>query len=135
MHEHVRLVTLTGPGGVGKTLLALHMAAQLVERYPDGVWFVRLERLSDTALVLPTIAETLRLHESAQQSIEQVLRKHLRERRMLLVLDNFEHVLGAAPQVSELLVVSPGLKVLVTSRHTAPSARRARDPCTASGSG
>ena len=122
--QDIRLVVLTGPGGVGKTQLALHMAAHMVgEYYLDGVWFVRLERLSDAALVLPTVAETLGLRESAQQSIEQVLREHLRDKRMLLVLDNFEHVVEAAPQVAELLAVSPGLKVLADQSRTATPAQ------------
>jgi predicted ATPase len=114
--EEVRLVTLTGPGGVGKTRLAQQVAADLTLDFPGGVWFVRLARLDNPALVLPTVAETLGLRESGEHLIEQVLREYLRERRLLLLLDNFEHVLGAAPGVADLLELSPGLNVLVTSR-------------------
>ncbi|HEV2456890.1 MAG TPA: helix-turn-helix domain-containing protein, partial [Ktedonobacterales bacterium] len=112
----VRLVTLTGPGGVGKTRLALQVAAELVDDFADGVWFVSLSRLSDPALVLLTIARTLGLRELGSRSIQEQLRAHLQTRRLLLVLDNCEQVVAAAPEVAELLESSPGLKVLVTSR-------------------
>jgi predicted ATPase/DNA-binding XRE family transcriptional regulator len=114
--EHAQLVTITGMGGIGKTRVAMQVAAELVEDFPDGVWFVRLASLSDHTLVLPTIAETLALRENVKEVIEQVLLEHLRMRRVLLLLDNFEHVREAAPKVAELLGGSPGLKVLVTSR-------------------
>jgi predicted ATPase len=114
--DDVRLVTLTGPGGVGKTRLGLQVAAELVAEYADGVWFVRLSRLTDPELVLPTIGQTLGLHEAGSQPISEVLREYVRTRQVLLLLDNFEQVVGASPQVAELLATSPGLKVLVTSR-------------------
>jgi predicted ATPase/class 3 adenylate cyclase len=114
--DEVRLVTLTGPGGVGKTRLGLQVAAELVEEFTDGVWFVRLSRLSDPALVLPTIAQTLGLREAGSQSSEALLREYLRTRHLLLLLDNFEQVAGAAPSMAELLASSPKLQVLVTSR-------------------
>jgi len=114
--DAVRLVTLTGPGGVGKTRLGLQVAAELVDEYADGVWFVRLSRLVDPALVLPTIAHILGLQEAGRQPVEAVLREWLRTRAVLLLLDNFEQVAAAAPEVAELLAASPGLKVLVTSR-------------------
>ncbi|HEV2459684.1 MAG TPA: helix-turn-helix domain-containing protein, partial [Ktedonobacterales bacterium] len=114
--DAVRLVTLTGPGGVGKTRLGLQVAAELVDEYADGVWFVRLSRLVDPALVLPTIAHILGLQEAGRQPVEAVLREWLRTRAVLLLLDNFEQVVAAAPEVAELLAASPGLKVLVTSR-------------------
>jgi predicted ATPase/Tfp pilus assembly protein PilF len=114
--SEVRLVTLTGPGGTGKTRLGLHVAAELSETFADGVWLVRLSRLADPALVLPTIAQTLGLRETGSQPMEEVLREYVRTRQLLLVLDNFEQVVGAARSVAELLAMSPGLKVLVTSR-------------------
>jgi predicted ATPase len=114
--DDVRLVTLTGPGGIGKTSLAVQVAADLVDAFPDGVWFVRLSALSDPALVVPTVAQTLGLREQGSQPFAEILREHLRERRLLLVLDNFEQVVGAAPEVAALLAAAPRLRVLVTSR-------------------
>jgi predicted ATPase/class 3 adenylate cyclase len=114
----VRVVTLTGPGGVGKTRLALQVAAELVEAFADGVWFVRLSRLADPALVLPTIAQTLGLREAGSVPIAALLREYLQSRKMILVLDNFEQVVAAAPVVAELQAGCPGLRVLVTSRVT-----------------
>lgn len=111
-----RLVTLTGPGGIGKTRLAVQVAAELVEDFADGVWFVRLSRLSDPTLVIPTIAHTLGLKEQGSQPIAATLRAHVTAKRLLLVLDNFEHVVGAANEVADLLAASPGLRLLVTSR-------------------
>jgi predicted ATPase len=112
----VRLVTLTGLGGIGKTRLAVQVAADLVEDFADGIWFVRLSRLVDPALVVPTIAQTLGLQEQESQPFAEVLRAHLADRSLLLVLDNFEQVVAAALDVAGLLAASPGLRVLVTSR-------------------
>lgn len=112
----VRLVTLTGPGGIGKTRLAIQVAADLLHDFADGVWFVRLSRLTDPSLVIPKIAETLGLKEAGDQSIADLLRIHLRERCVMLVLDNCEHVAAAAPDIAELLEASPALKVMATSR-------------------
>jgi predicted ATPase/class 3 adenylate cyclase len=112
----VRLVTLTGPGGIGKTRLAVQVAADVLDVFPDGVWFVRLSRLSDPELVIPTIAQSLGLKEAGSQPLAELLRAHLAERRLLLVLDNFEQVVGAASAVAGLLAASPGLRALVTSR-------------------
>jgi predicted ATPase/class 3 adenylate cyclase len=114
--EDVRLVTLTGPGSVGKTRLSLQVAAEVLDAFPDGVWNVRLSRLTDPALVVPTIAATLELKESGTVPVAEVLRNHLRDKALLLVLDNFEQVVVAASQVGEPLAHSPGLKLLVTSR-------------------
>jgi predicted ATPase len=88
----------------------------LLEEYLDGVWFVRLSHLTDPELVLPTIAQTLGLKEVLGQPIAQYLAEYLREKQLLLLLDNFEQIVAAAPKVGELLSGSPGLKVLVTSR-------------------
>jgi predicted ATPase/class 3 adenylate cyclase len=114
--EAVRLVTLTGPGGIGKTRLAVQVAAEVLDDFPDGVWFVRLSRLTDPSLVVPTIAQTLGLKEADSQPIAETLREHLQTKRVLLVLDNFEQVVGAAPEVAALRESAPHLKVLVTSR-------------------
>jgi predicted ATPase len=105
-----RLVTLTGPGGSGKTRLALQAAAELVECFRDGVWFVALAPLRDARLVLPTIAQTLGVREP------QTPGEYLRTKETLLVLDNLERLLDSVPDLSELLGLAPGLKLLVTSR-------------------
>ena len=112
----VRLVTLTGPGGVGKTRLAIAAAFELLGDFPDGVWFVRLSRLTDPALVIPTIAKTLGVAETGDQPVADALCAYLRERSLLLVLDNCEHLATAAPDIAELLQASPALKALTTSR-------------------
>ena len=114
--EDVRLLTLTGPGGTGKTRLALQVAADLLDDYKDGVYFVALAPLSDPTLVVSTIAQTLGVKESGGRSIIQSLLDYLREKALLLALDNFEQVTAAAPQVAELLANSPRLNVLATSR-------------------
>jgi predicted ATPase/class 3 adenylate cyclase len=111
-----RLVTLTGPGGIGKTRLAVQVAAEVLDDFADGVWLVRLSRLTDPTLVVPTIAQTLGLKEGGSQPITATLQEHLRPRRLLLVLDNFERVVAAAPEVAVLLAGSLGLHVLATSR-------------------
>jgi predicted ATPase len=114
--QDVRLVTLTGPGGTGKTRLALHAAAQAVELFPNGVWFVALEAVQDPTLVLPTIAQTIGLYESGDKPLATALREYLEGQRVLFVLDNFEQLLDASPAVSDLLSGSAGVKVVVTSR-------------------
>jgi predicted ATPase/class 3 adenylate cyclase/Tfp pilus assembly protein PilF len=112
----VRLLTLTGPGGTGKTRLALQVASELVEHYPDGVWFVPLAPIASPGRVASAIAEVLGVRESPGEPIADSLRSYLRSRRLLLLLDNFEHVVDAAPLVSTLLAEDPGLQVLATSR-------------------
>jgi predicted ATPase/class 3 adenylate cyclase/Tfp pilus assembly protein PilF len=111
-----RLLTLTGPGGTGKTRLALQAAADLLEDFPDGTFFVQLATLTDADLFISAVAETLGVRETGEQALDDSLKNYLSERRMLLVLDNFEQVLEAAPTVTELLTVAPELKVLTTSR-------------------
>jgi predicted ATPase len=114
--EETRLLTLTGPGGIGKTRLALQAAADLLEDFSDGTFFVPLATLTQAELLVPAIAETLGVRETGEQPLDESLKDYLSQRRLLLVLDNFEQVLGAAPAVTELLAGAPGLKVLVTSR-------------------
>ncbi len=112
----VRLLVLTGPGGIGKTRMALQIATDLRQDFSAGVCFVSLETLRDPALVAPTIANALGLRESARESVLNQLKGSLREQHFLLVLDNFEQVAAAAPLLSELLAACPQLKVLVSSR-------------------
>ena len=111
----VRLVTLTGPGGVGKTRLALAVAHELAADFPDGVWFVGLADVRDPALVLQTIAGALGVDEAGDDFLTP-LKRHLAQRRLLLLLDNFEQVDEAAPVVSEVLAAAAGVCALVTSR-------------------
>lgn len=114
----VRLLTLTGPGGVGKTRLGLRVAEKLSEDFEDGVCFVALAANSDPELVVSTIAQTLELQEAGGRPLFELLKVYLRDKRRLLLLDNFEHVAEAGPVVTELLETCPRLKVLVTSRET-----------------
>src|ERR671910_104699 len=114
--DETRLLTLTGPGGTGKTRLALQAAADLLEDFPDGTFFVPLATLTEADLFFSAVAETLGVKETGEQPLFESLKDYLSERRLLLVLDNFEQVLEAAPAVTELLAVTPDLKVLVTSR-------------------
>jgi predicted ATPase/DNA-binding SARP family transcriptional activator len=111
-----RLVTLTGAGGCGKTRLALQVAAGQLAAFTHGVFFVNLAPTRDPGLVASTIAQTLGLHESADRPFVESLKEHLREKQLLLLLDNFEQVLAAAPLVAELLAAAERLTVLVTSR-------------------
>jgi predicted ATPase/DNA-binding CsgD family transcriptional regulator len=112
----VRLVTLTGPGGVGKTRLAIEAARCAGADFPDGAWFVDLSSLADPALVLPAIALVMGLREAGVRPLPEQLATRLGDRRLLLVLDNFEQVVEAAPDVAALLAACPALKLLVTSR-------------------
>jgi predicted ATPase/class 3 adenylate cyclase len=112
----VRLLTLTGPGGTGKTRLSLQAAAELMDEFEGGTFFVPLAPISDPTFVAPTIARALGLTETADQTLEELLIDYLGERHTLLLLDNFEQVLGAAALVTELLSAAPNLKVVTTSR-------------------
>jgi predicted ATPase/DNA-binding XRE family transcriptional regulator len=112
----VRLLTLTGPGGVGKTRLALQVAEDVLERFDDGVYLVPLAALRDPALVVPAIVEAIGMRVVPGEPLDAQVHLYLRDRRMLLVLDNFEHVLPAAAQVAELLAACPRVEALVTSR-------------------
>ena len=112
----VRLLTLTGPGGMGKTRLCLQAAAELTDEYEDGVFFVALAAIADPALVAPTITRVLGLTESGNQPADELLKRYLRDRQTLLVLDNFEQVLQSASLLDVLLSGASDLKVMVTSR-------------------
>ena len=112
----VRLLTLTGIGGVGKTRLAAEVAREAAEDFPDGAAFVGLAPLGDPALLVSTVARVLGLREAEGRTPREVLEGHLRGKRLLLVLDNLEHLLGAAPEVAALIEACPRLVVLATSR-------------------
>lgn len=114
--DDVRLVVLTGPGGVGKTRLSLQVAGRLGAAFADGVTFVPLASLTAPDLVGPTVARAFRLADSGDRTWRDSLIRYLHARRLLLVLDNFEHLTEAATLVSDLLEACAGLKVLVTSR-------------------
>ena len=116
LQPDVRLLTLTGVGGTGKTRLALQVAADLVDSFPAGVWFVNLAPIGDPDLVLSTIATTLGVRDAGGQPLLETLQAYLHAKQLLLLLDNFEQVLPAAGVVADLLATSTGLKVLVTSR-------------------
>jgi non-specific serine/threonine protein kinase len=115
-NSDVRLVTLTGPAGVGKTRLAMQIALDLQQFYADGVYFITLTAISDPDMLIPTITHTLGMSESGQQPLARRLGEVLRKRHVLLILDNCEHLLAASPTISELLATAPWLTVLVTSR-------------------
>ena len=114
--DDLGFLTLTGPGGTGKTRLALQAAADVLGHFPDGTFFVGLAPIANAELVLRTIAQTLNVRESGGRTIERALQDYMAERTLLLVLDNFEHLLPAAPAVARLLAATPGVKVLATSR-------------------
>ena len=140
----VRLATLTGPGGVGKTRLGIAVAARLEPAFADGVAFVPLASIRDAVLVLPTIAQALGIREGSDRPLVARLAASLRGRELLLVVDNFEHVLAAAPEIAVLLASCPTVKVLVTSRTVlgisgehcvpvSPLGAAGRRPCAAAG--
>jgi predicted ATPase/class 3 adenylate cyclase len=114
--EATRLLTLTGPGGTGKTRLALEVAHRQLPAFIDGVWFVDLSPITDASVVPTEIAIALQLTQDPGSSVFECLEKHLRDRNLLLILDNFEQVLDAALAVEHLLSHAPGMKVIVTSR-------------------
>lgn len=114
----IRLLTITGPGGVGKSRLALEAASGLQDDFADGIIFVSLAALRDAGLVVSAVAQTLGVSETGERPLIEVLVQHLRSRELLLLLDNLEHLLDAASMVIALLTACPGTKALVTSRTT-----------------
>jgi predicted ATPase len=117
--EDVRLVTVTGPGGIGKTRFAVEVANGLLEQFSGGIHFIALSPVSDPALLPAVMVQTLGLREVGGQPALQILKKNLQDSLrapMLFLLDNFEHLIAAAPAVAELLAAGPNLKILVTSR-------------------
>ena len=112
----VRLLTLTGPGGVGKTRLAMAAGARLLEKFADGVFFIPLETLNDLTFLGARIAHSLNIETVAAQSLVEALKTYLRNRQVLLILDNFEQLIQGGGLVTELLEAAPALKVLITSR-------------------
>jgi predicted ATPase len=116
LRKDVRLVTLTGPGGSGKTRLGLQVADDLIDDFEEGVFFIDLASISDPGLVPAAIAQTLGVREIEGRAVLNCVKDYLREKHLLLLLDNFEQVVAAAPGVVDLLVSAPYLKILVTSR-------------------
>jgi predicted ATPase len=114
--QRVRLVTLTGPGGIGKTRLSLEIARRVADAFPDGVHHVPLESLTDASLVLRAVADRLGASGEALCSVHDVLVHHLADRQLLLVIDNAEHVIEAAPQLGAVLDACPAVQAVVTSR-------------------
>ncbi|MBT3273826.1 MAG: tetratricopeptide repeat protein [Spirochaetales bacterium] len=115
-NPETRLLVLTGPGGTGKTRLALQVAINVIEKFKDGVFYVPLESISNADLVIGTIARQLGIQDRSKRPVSEILKNYLKERQMLLVLDSFEHVMPAASSVADLLASGTGLKILVTSR-------------------
>jgi predicted ATPase len=118
LRDEVRLVTLSGPGGIGKTRLALQVAAEVASSFPSGVCFIPLAGVTDPALIPSIIAQSLGIKGTSRQITIESLKEYLHDLRasLLLLFDNFEHILSAAPAVAELITTAPKLKLLVTSR-------------------
>jgi predicted ATPase/class 3 adenylate cyclase len=111
-----RLLTLTGPGGSGKTRLAVQVAAELLPRFRDGAFFADLSTVTDPALVPSVVARAVRAPQATGRPVMEAVKQHLRDKRLLLVVDNFEQVAEAGPMLEELLTAAPALKAMVTSR-------------------
>jgi predicted ATPase/class 3 adenylate cyclase/Tfp pilus assembly protein PilF len=114
--DDVRLLTLTGPGGAGKTRLALQIGAELLDDFRSGVFFVSLAPIADEDLLVPTIAQALAIREISGEGLAATLSAYLSDKQMLLVLDNLEQIVGAAPAIARLLGAAPEVRILATSR-------------------
>jgi predicted ATPase/DNA-binding winged helix-turn-helix (wHTH) protein len=114
--DSVRILTLTGAPGSGKTRLAIRVASELAADYRDGVYFVGLAHLSDPALIIPTVAQVLGVGEDGKRTVAECVKAHLEEKDIMLLLDNFEHLLSGELALLEVVESCPGLKILVTSR-------------------
>jgi len=112
----VRLLTLTGPGGVGKTRLAMQVATGLLGDFPDGVYFIDLTSINKPGLVAANIGRALHIQDTGERLLVKHIRLYLHNKRLLLILDNFEHLLPAASHLAELLESTAGLRILITSR-------------------
>src|SRR5206468_9904408 len=126
--EKARLVTLTGPGGTGKTRLSLRIAEESAAAFGDGTFFVPLAPISDPELVPSTIAQTLGVQVSGSEMPLSRVLDHIKGKRMLLVLDNFEQILPAAPVVGQLLGASPALKAIASCRAPPRTAAKHESP-------
>lgn len=118
LREDIRLLTLIGPPGIGKTRIGIAAAACCATRFPDGVYFVPLEAVNDANLVIAAVAKSLGMRHAGNLPVAEALARHLHDKRALLVLDNFEQVLDAGPQILQLLSGCPHLRLLVTSRES-----------------
>ena len=116
LQQQVRLLTLIGSPGIGKTRLAIAVAGEVQDALPDSVHILALAAISDPDLVIPSVAQALGVTEVGTEPVVETVKRALADRQLLLVLDNFEQVVPAATAVTELLMVCPGLRVLVTSR-------------------
>ena len=114
--EDVRLLTLVGPGGTGKTRVALQLVAESTDQFPDGAFVAFLAPIADPALVVPALGQVLKLRHVPGQDLSETLKEYLADREILVLFDNFEHLLEAATGISSLLAAAPGLKLVVTSR-------------------
>ncbi len=113
---NVRLVTILGPGGIGKSRISLQIGASLQDEYEDGIFFVPLAPVNRPDAVIEVIAQNLKVEETGNTSMLESVKDHLHNRQVLLVLDNFEHVVDSAPLINELLAAAPRIKILITSR-------------------
>jgi hypothetical protein len=128
LQPDVRLVTLTGAGGSGKTRLGLQAATDVLEMFPDGVWFVSLTPIGQPDLVATTIVQALEIPVAGNTPPLQVLHAYLQSRHMLLLLDNFEQIVEAAPIIIDILTAAPDIKILVTSRTVLRVSGEHQDP-------